>query len=131
MQNFDYYWIGANFIKLSSNRESSNIWSNIWSNRNWHKCWSNYWISGSAQYSRSCKMSQVIDLPCVFTIKLFVKLFVKCCLHKQIWSNIWRIIWWKVWGEFNGICANVAIFAMLFLIFKENNDYVCVKKTKG
>ena len=49
MQNFEYYWIGTNSIKLSSNRKSSNISSNIWSNRNWHKCWSNCWISGSAQ----------------------------------------------------------------------------------
>ena len=49
MQHFEYYWIGANSIKLSSNRESSNISSNIWSNQNWHKCWSNYWICGSTQ----------------------------------------------------------------------------------
>ena len=52
MQHCKYYWIGANSIKLSSNRESSNIWSNIWSNQNWHKCWSNYLISGSMGINR-------------------------------------------------------------------------------
>ena len=47
-------------------------------------------------------------------------------------SNVgWNVWAFSVGRKFDGICTNSVIFTMLHLIFKENNDYVCVKKTKG
>ena len=37
----------------------------------------------------------------------------------------------SVGRKFDGICTNSVIVKILHLIFKETNDYVCVKKTRG
>ena len=54
--------------------------------------------------------------------------FVPILVGSNVGSNVWAF---SVGRKFDGICTNSVIFTMLHLIFKENNDYVCVKKTKG
>ena len=46
----------------------------------------------------------------------------------NVGSNVWAF---SAGRKLDGICSNSVIFKMLHLIFKENNDDVCVKKTKG
>ena len=54
--------------------------------------------------------------------------FAPILVGSNVGSNVWAF---SVGRKFDGICTNSVIFTMLHLIFKENNDYVCVKKTKG
>ena len=57
--------------------------------------------------------------------------WTKICANlvgSNVGSNVWAF---SVGRKLDGICSNSVIFKMLHLIFKENNDVVCVQKTKG